>query len=355
MKLGSGVHGKVHSDSNELIAIKTFRSKGNEITESFILECSILRACNHPNIISMVGYSIDVDNDVYQLVMPRGNYDLLNIVNKGLPYDANYIVNGIAEGLYYLESKGIIHADLKVDNIVIFNNTPKIIDFGHTYFMDSSGQIQGEINCIKLSPIEAVISPWGKYNAKVHSWSLGMIWYYLLNKEELIKGRIHTANDLVRELVSKLETRHCYYPELDKWILRHRLVLDNDVKVSLSPELKGLLALNPEDRTSISEFLGRSRIVLALDLFPRTKPLDSMLKEGTNPSIYNTSYKILERLGLIEMDVDQKLLYAITQLAASVNNLQPFDRYRDKDIYVNSYDLLVLQKDVINKLNFRLI
>ena len=40
------------------------------------------------------------------------------------------IVEGIANGHYYLKMVGIQHFDLKMENILIMNGVPKIIDFG---------------------------------------------------------------------------------------------------------------------------------------------------------------------------------------------------------------------------------
>ena len=40
------------------------------------------------------------------------------------------ISEGIADGFIYLEKIGIIHCDMKMENILLLNGIPKFIDFG---------------------------------------------------------------------------------------------------------------------------------------------------------------------------------------------------------------------------------
>ena len=64
--------------------------------------------------------------------IPGGN--LLNIINKMLKIPeklSKYIFKQLIEGIKYIQNQGIVHRDIKPDNILKdLNNTIKICDFG---------------------------------------------------------------------------------------------------------------------------------------------------------------------------------------------------------------------------------
>lgn len=86
------------------------------------------------------------------------------------------IVSDIARGLKTLHESNIIHRDLKLENILLFNSVAKIADFGcsvQTFFMRKS--LIG--SPLYFSPEQLNK---GFYGSKIDIWQLGVITYEMI-------------------------------------------------------------------------------------------------------------------------------------------------------------------------------
>ena len=73
-------------------------------------------------------------------IMEKAGEDLRKILKEekiGID-ERKKIAKGIANGFVYLNKIGIVHFDRKMENILMLNGIPKIIDFGLVY--ESSGR-----------------------------------------------------------------------------------------------------------------------------------------------------------------------------------------------------------------------
>ena len=87
---------------------------------------SLLR---HPNILPCLGASFDP----LFMLMPRAEAALRNYIADGclVGFERELeFCEGLARGVIYLHSCGIIHRDLKTDNVLVLNGSPVIMDFG---------------------------------------------------------------------------------------------------------------------------------------------------------------------------------------------------------------------------------
>jgi serine/threonine protein kinase len=94
----------------------------------------------------------------------------------------------VFEGLGYLHEIGIVHRDLKLDNIMmtlaandslIENGTPKIIDFGlATVLMPKETRTEGYGTIAYCSPEVILRRP---YSYQTDVWSMGVVFYILLS------------------------------------------------------------------------------------------------------------------------------------------------------------------------------
>ncbi len=95
---------------------------------------------------------------------------------------ARELSESLSCALYYLHSYGIVHRDLKLENIMMTDNSeqsvPKLVDFGLSKFMgplETSNDPFGTVGYAAPEILKKL--PYGK---SVDIWSLGVIIYVLL-------------------------------------------------------------------------------------------------------------------------------------------------------------------------------
>ena len=139
-----------------IVALKVMREdmmKDPKNIERFNHECKIASSLNNPNIVKWEGQGI-IDGRPYmanEYVEGRTLRDKLNIVSgHNLPAsEACEVMIQLASGIAYVHSRGVIHRDIKPDNLFYMSDgTVKISDFGisTSIGMKPSGDsIQGTI------------------------------------------------------------------------------------------------------------------------------------------------------------------------------------------------------------------
>ncbi|AAS52299.2 ADR379Cp [Eremothecium gossypii ATCC 10895] len=143
--VGSGTFGQVlvaerksaHSKHRPLnYAVKVIRMK----REALAKEASILVRLNHPNVIKVHDTFVDENDNIYIFEDLVAGGDLFSYLAKKdclapiSETEALVIVYQILQALKFLHSKGIVHRDLKLDNILLCTPEPcsriVLADFG---------------------------------------------------------------------------------------------------------------------------------------------------------------------------------------------------------------------------------
>ena len=168
--------------------IKNLLIELNEMTQQYEQEIENHKLIgHHENIVTFY------DNFSYKTY----NYIILEFVDGGDLFDVRFNAYNIDEfdikcwtldivnGLKYIHKLGIIHRDIKLENLLLdkTNNRIKICDFGwsvYTEFPDKCIQIDTCGTCCYMSPEEIVKCP---YNKSVDIWSLGVVIYILMAKQ----------------------------------------------------------------------------------------------------------------------------------------------------------------------------
>ena len=137
-KLGAGGMGEVWraEDSKLLrqVAIKILPeqlARDSEWKERFLREARNVAQLNHPNIATI--YGIDQQGETLFIAMELIEGEALSsMIARGpmVPADAVRVAAHVADGLGEAHEKGIIHRDIKPDNILVSKKVVKILDFG---------------------------------------------------------------------------------------------------------------------------------------------------------------------------------------------------------------------------------
>ena len=91
-------------------------------------EASWVHSLRHPNLVRVLGYSKVLPITVYEYA---GQGSLRPYISKGLIKGRNLVHAGIhvASGLRYLHTRGLIHGDVKPENILVFDGILKLGDY----------------------------------------------------------------------------------------------------------------------------------------------------------------------------------------------------------------------------------
>ncbi|KAJ3078130.1 hypothetical protein HK102_004717 [Quaeritorhiza haematococci] len=138
--LGRGGFGVVYRGTfrNENVAIKKLRcdNLSERARKELMEEASRMRRLSHPRIVVLLGVINDSVSRTYSLVMEymeNGSlYARINSLQPALSWkDRLIIARDIASGMAHLHRVGLIHRDLKSQNVLLdSNNRAKICDFG---------------------------------------------------------------------------------------------------------------------------------------------------------------------------------------------------------------------------------
>jgi serine/threonine protein kinase len=140
--LGAGAMGDVYAGRHPVIgkrvAIKVLKRElaaSPEAAERFIREAQAVNQIDHPNVIDVFGFGRLDDGRLYLVMDLVDGRSLRKAVQDGpLAVDAALdVLAQIADALDAAHARGVVHRDLKPDNVMLTNGTPSkvlVLDFG---------------------------------------------------------------------------------------------------------------------------------------------------------------------------------------------------------------------------------
>ena len=242
--LGKGAFGRVnlaiHKLCEQLVAVKSinkhFLTEDESSKKKVMQEVQILQRTRHKNIVRLYDSFESNKHIVFVMELCAGG-DLLNYVRKRrkLKEDsAKFVFRQVVEGLQYCHSKGIVHRDMKLDNLLLDESgTVKICDFGVSRQLTSSHEIMTEQCGTPAYIAPEILKDKGYRGFGVDIWSLGVCLYALLYGTVPFK-----ANNM---------------SELHQLILKAKYSLKNE-KAEITDDAKSLIKalLEPEPSKRIT-------------------------------------------------------------------------------------------------------
>ncbi|XP_063691162.1 MAP/microtubule affinity-regulating kinase 3-like isoform X3 [Bolinopsis microptera] len=195
--LGKGNFARVELAAHTLISNKVAvkiidmnNIKDDYVRRNLFREARLLRRLSHPNIIKLfetIKYTTQ-SHTLYCLVMELAEGgELLTFVKNNNEHKrleeakARPFVRQLISALYYLHSKGIVHRDLKMENILLNKKKTevKIIDFGLSNHHEVGELLSTHCGSPEYAAPELFVAG-RQYGAEVDVWSLGVNMYAML-------------------------------------------------------------------------------------------------------------------------------------------------------------------------------
>lgn len=191
MPLGKGKFGMVregtHKQSGEKVAVKIIKKSKLSVEKLALAkrEIEIMKVCQHLNIISLLDYFENSDYIYIVLELLRGG-DLYEYLErrefKISESRARNIIHALATALFYLHSYGIVHRDIKLENIMMTDDTDqaeaKLVDFGLSKMIGPNESCKEPFGTIGYAAPE--ILKGDPYDKAIDIWSLGVVLYIML-------------------------------------------------------------------------------------------------------------------------------------------------------------------------------
>ncbi len=211
-KIGEGGMGAVYGAKHPVIgkraAIKVIRrelSSNPEAVDRFVREAQAVNTIGHPNIVDVFSFGVLPDGRSFFVMEWLQGESLRQRLERPLTYaEAIEIIDTIAKALHAAHDAGVVHRDLKPDNVflsAIKDEKPVVmlLDFGLAKLTSADGRIeQTRTGIVMGTPL--YISPEQAKGAKVGPgtdiYALGVMAF------EMFSGRVPFLADSAVEIMS---------------------------------------------------------------------------------------------------------------------------------------------------------
>ncbi|XP_033116493.1 tyrosine-protein kinase Fyn-like isoform X2 [Anneissia japonica] len=171
------------------VAIKLFL-KGTKTHSAFQKEADIMKTCMHEHLVRL--YAVCSENPLCMVLEYMANGSLLDYLrgNDGrrlLISDLIEIAAQISNGMAYLETKNIIHRDLRASNVLVDKHIKcKVSDFGLACELKDNKTTSNtdELLAIRWTALEILLSV-GQFTIKSDIWSFGVLLSELITYGQL--------------------------------------------------------------------------------------------------------------------------------------------------------------------------
>lgn len=177
--------------------------------KKFFREYEILNQLDHPNILKTYGFCFGDKTQLPVIIFEYCPSNLKKKIKKLADDDKISIIIEICSAMKQIHSLGIIHRNLKLENILLdANNHAKISDFGNSTLINPSEsmtltQMTGTLNYMAPELINGSTD----YNEKVDVYAFGVLLFLILNHGEFPKiGFVDIGNGKKAEIPNSISS-----------------------------------------------------------------------------------------------------------------------------------------------------
>lgn len=184
----------VHGEGRRAIKVLHPEYIGEEqVLRRFYAEAQASQRLSHPNIARIYEFAQAEDGSPYLVMELLEGIPLAAYVQPGVPHPVHQaapIVHAILLALGEAHRQGVVHRDLKPDNVFLVREASgrfivKVLDFGIAKVMDEAGGMGSKTRTGMLLGTPGYMSPEQVKNAKAVDprsdlWSAGIIFYEML-------------------------------------------------------------------------------------------------------------------------------------------------------------------------------
>ncbi|KAI6082891.1 Pkinase-domain-containing protein [Hypoxylon rubiginosum] len=183
-------------------------------------EIAIMKKLNHPNLVQLIEVLDDPENDSLYMVLEmcqKGVVMKVGLDEQADPYDderCRYWFRDLILGIEYLHAQGVVHRDIKPDNLLLTNDDIlKIVDFGVSEIFEKPEDMMTSkaAGSPAFLPPELCQAKHGDVSGKAADvWSMGISLYCLRY------GRLPFKRDNILDMYEAIRTEELKIPRDDE-------------------------------------------------------------------------------------------------------------------------------------------